>query len=904
MKQQYQQDAPISATKLPIARRTLVVADKFALRARRLQAARDGAHGTQVMLFEQMAARLVGGFCRPLDHDSLRAALRLVLPLAPLGELDSIKLLPGMTDAAAATLGKVWDAGIDLQARAHQHPRLAALARLERDVVAALPAGMLTPAALAISALARLAHAPAVLGSVQVDSVSDLAPCWKPLLLALAAREDLHVHWTSASWRIPRWIYDEADIIGYEIVARTPQVAVVSAANAAHEAIEAMRWVRGLLASGAARPHEIAIAAANPAVFDDHLLALREDAGLDLHFVHGVPVVATRAGQACAALADIVCNGLTHARLRRLVALCGRERGALAALPDGWLRVLPRDRALVSVAEWSRVLDSIEPGQWPDGTDHLPMLRATVVLLQGGPDAAETAGATLLAGAALEIWRQALLAGPPAALTLTLTRQKQGDGLDGCTCVAWLPAAALAATPRPYVRLLGLNAGLWPRTSTEDGLLPDHVVPASELAALPQEVADRHAWQAIVRGTSTQLVLSCSRRDSKGRTLGRSMLLQGLPDATYMRGNAHATQPLSDTDRLQSQPDEWRLLPQAKSSQACWLNRHQAGITPHDGLVVGGHPLLAAMAARTHSASSLKVLLRNPLGYVWKYGLGWAGRETSADQLTLDSRNFGNLVHELLERAVSALEVTGPLATASQAARQAAVAAAVTEVARTWPEERSLPPQQVWQATLRRAADMSEAALSVPDSLLAGARSYVEVPFGGSQARVDGAVVPWDNLRPIVIPGTTLTIGGYIDRLDIAAGGASVHVCDYKTGAPPGQAPVLGGGKELQRCLYAFAVQALLGADAQVQASLIYPAAGQNLVLEQVGDVMHELAVYLARAHDSLVAGRCVPGPDTGDQYDAFSLLLPANAAAVYCKYKAPAASALLGDAAAVWSAR
>ena len=65
-----------------------------------------------------------------------------------------------------------------------------------------------------------------------------------------------------------------------------------------------MRWARGLLASGVA-PSEIAIATASPADYDDHFLALRADANIDLHFVHGVRTVSTRDGQAAAALADI-----------------------------------------------------------------------------------------------------------------------------------------------------------------------------------------------------------------------------------------------------------------------------------------------------------------------------------------------------------------------------------------------------------------------------------------------------------------------------------------------------------------------------------------------------------------------------------------------------------------------
>src|SRR3546814_10042689 len=73
------------------------------------------------MSFEQAAVRLAGGFVRPIDDESLRAAIQAVLPATPMGELESIKSLPGMIDAAANTLHKAWRAGIDLAARSEEH---------------------------------------------------------------------------------------------------------------------------------------------------------------------------------------------------------------------------------------------------------------------------------------------------------------------------------------------------------------------------------------------------------------------------------------------------------------------------------------------------------------------------------------------------------------------------------------------------------------------------------------------------------------------------------------------------------------------------------------------------------------------------------------------------------------
>ena len=55
------------------------------------------------------------------------------------------------------------------------------------------------------------------------------------------------------------------------------------------EVVEALRWARRLISSGTAIPSEIAIASASTAPWDDHVFALAADAGLRVHFVHGVP---------------------------------------------------------------------------------------------------------------------------------------------------------------------------------------------------------------------------------------------------------------------------------------------------------------------------------------------------------------------------------------------------------------------------------------------------------------------------------------------------------------------------------------------------------------------------------------------------------------------------------------
>jgi len=149
-----------------------------------------------------------------------------------------------------------------------------------------------------------------------------------------------------------------------------------------------------------------------------------------------------------------------------------------------------------------------------------------------------------------------------------------------------------------------------------------------------------------------------------------------------------------------------------------------------------------------------------------------------------------------------------------------------------------------------------------------------------------------------------LCINGYIDRLDLANDGRRALVRDYKTGKPPKETITLDGGKELQRCLYALAVKALLGDSVAVTPSLLYLRDEIELPLEDPDSALAELSTYLRLARASLNAGSSVIGPDGGDDYDELAFALPANAANTYCKRKRQAIADLLGEAALVWDAQ
>jgi hypothetical protein len=254
----------------------------------RVDAARAGAHGVQILTMGQLAARLAGGFLRPIDSNSLRDAVREALPETHIGQLEGIKSLPGMARAVVNTLEKVWLSNVDLSPGSH--PRLQALAALELNVLRRLPPSMKKPRALVDLASARIAHAPVVLGPIEIHGHSEMPVCWRGLLPALA--EVVPVTWIAGPRSVPDWL----DGKRIEIRRTRPNEATLdlySCATPQHEILEAFRWMRALIADGKARPEEIAIAAASPVDFDDHVLALSEDSNLPIHFVQGVKAVAT-----------------------------------------------------------------------------------------------------------------------------------------------------------------------------------------------------------------------------------------------------------------------------------------------------------------------------------------------------------------------------------------------------------------------------------------------------------------------------------------------------------------------------------------------------------------------------------------------------------------------------------
>ena len=478
--------------------------------------------------------------------------------------------------------------------------------------------------------------------------------------------------------------------------------------------------------------------------------------------------------------------------------------------------------------------------------------------------------------------------------------------------IIWAPAAALAAVPRPFVRLIGLTSRAWPRHASEDPLLPNHIVPAHRLEPLPVHDADRRDFDTIRDTTAHQLFCSRSRRDAEGRLNGVSPLYPSNPPEMHRQRARIPEHAAGWSDRLFARPGEFEDLPEAGTARTCWIDWHTARLTPHDGLVRRNHPVVVGALRRQQSATSLVKLLRDPLAYLWQYAFRWEQPSESEDPLLLDALALGNLVHATLEAAVTGLEALQPGGFASATGHDisAALDGALDTVATDWEQSQPTPPPVIWRRKLQDIRALALAALTFTEARLPGQRSWAEIPFGGDRRARDltaeaRAKLPWDPMAAVVIPGTGLRIGGSIDRLDLAADGQTARVTDYKSGKPPGENKdlLLKGGAELQRCLYAFAVRSLLPGVEGISSRLLYLKAADNGLhfLPDPDAVLSGLAEFVAAAARLAAAGNLLPGPAAANTFNDFAFALPGGAKETYLDLKFPLVAARLADLAPLW---
>lgn len=847
-----------------------MVQGPLALKMRRLAAADEGCIGLQLTTLPLLAARLAGGFLRPAQLQDLESSLQAALNTGGFADIEPLRVLPGMTRAAVRTLKRVWDADVDLDASLG--PRFSDLALLEQRVREGLPADAHLPRDLRRHALLRVLHAPRVVGELELDRLLDVPQVWRPLIHALS--ELIPVRWIEPGTTDLRWFPGEIVTTQQADGARAR---VVTCANPRSEVMECLRWARQLLATGRACAHEIAICAASTDEWDDHLVTLAKGESFPIHFSNGLPALSTRDGQACASLADLLVNGLSQDRVRRLFDHAVGRGQLLRSVRRDWAVGISPEAGLFQLEHWERAFaDSANRSRLDE--NERTAIESALKLLARGLAAAEQAGEELLGSSASSIWHRALTSAPADALSLSLQFLRLTDDSEAGASIVWCPATHLVGAPRPYVWLLGLTSGTWPQRPREDPLLPDHLLPRKTLDPDPIGDRQRRAFEIIRLRASQDCTISRSRRGSEGGLLPASPLLAGYPKATALKRGRIPQHAFSETDRLLARPQDAREKPRIRSALSCWSDWNLAEITPHDGRVRDHHSLIKQTLLRTQSATSLARLLRDPLGFIWRYALGWRAPAMVEEPLSLDARAWGELVHEILRRTVDYLEPDPGYTRASREVLQETLRRAVSDVRENWPLERPVPPLLLWQHTLRHAEQFAHKALTRDESFNPGTRCWTEVPFGSSE-NVSGNW-PWSTAVRVGIQGTDVSIRGSIDRLDINASGTSVRVTDYKTGREPPQPDrmIISGGAELQRVIYAIAATELLPQARRVVARLFFlredvPRAYE---LPGVAQAIDDVSKYVAQACALLNEGKCLPGLKRVE-HDDYRIALPAS---------------------------
>jgi PD-(D/E)XK nuclease superfamily len=216
----------------------------------------------------------------------------------------------------------------------------------------------------------------------------------------------------------------------------------------------------------------------------------------------------------------------------------------------------------------------------------------------------------------------------------------------------------------------------------------------------PVTEQDRRAFTLISSHATRGCVLSRSRRNAQGGQLAASAL---IPRGAHLQALKRARIPqhaFSEVDRLLARPNEAVTSPALVAANLCWRNWRCPTVTAHDGQVRADHPQIARAIGQIQSATSLRLMLRDPLAFVWRYALGWRAVPEDDQPLTLDARTFGELVHELLKRTVDRLEPMPGYARASRQEIEFELTASTETVYVQWPLNRSVPPALLWQHTL------------------------------------------------------------------------------------------------------------------------------------------------------------------------------------------------------------
>jgi ATP-dependent helicase/nuclease subunit B len=389
------------------------------------------------------------------------------------------------------------------------------------------------------------------------------------------------------------------------------------------------------------------------------------------------------------------------------------------------------------------------------------------------------------------------------------------------------PPSAMRGLSFDTVFIVGAADGRVPSVVQPDPILPDAVRTQWGLPAIAARAArERREYLVATAAATKALVVSYPRADPRAtQSLEPSPWVAELPREvlpSYAGALARAPHAVGFDELVTQELLRAGLAGRAVNDHPAFAaarlahgyatiaGRRSAVMTEFDGLVERDAQRLRG--ERFYSSTGLQDFVDCPFRYFLKSVLHVQSvdRPESAD--TIEPRERGNLLHQVLERffgeRVGAMPVpTQAWSAADHAALQRIATACITE----FEQEGRVGQPGLWKFEQRRVRRELAAVLETDSRLRAElglTPTYFEASFGSFAADEDAG----PTLPPVEIQidaDTTMRFRGRIDRIDRTEEDG-LMVLDYKTGkqsAAPLDESRVDGGRRLQLAIYGLAAR-------------------------------------------------------------------------------------------------
>jgi ATP-dependent helicase/nuclease subunit B len=569
-------------------------------------------------------------------------------------------------------------------------------------------------------------------------------------------------------------------------------------------------------------------------------------------FAEGIPVTFTRPGQAALGFLHWLAGDFDAARLQRIARAGAIKTGSevlspfsfgriLRAAMIGWgrERYVPRLEAylarLESEPEIARVRETLKlVHALLDVVDAPSLAESTLRFL-------DTFAATRnevdgMALAALRRMLHELMELPPATTSIRAAMDRLGDAIAAIHVSASNPRPGhLHVAPirsggwsgRTALFVLGLDDVKHPGSGLQDPILLDaerHAIGRLELLGDAPARNSARLRALFARAPEARWTVSYTEldlRDRRARFPSRDLLevYRGAKgaDATYVQLATEATPvgflenevPLSPTEWWLGQRDRDGVLaahPWLAAGERARIARESDAITEYDGrIAVAREEIDPRLTGRVLSASQMEKMARCPFGWFLERVLKIEPveeLERVADQW-LDARDFGSLVHEVLQKVMDELSAAEALPSLeTHLERMHAIA---EEALAEWRAE--VPPGTETAFARQREELLAACEVFLRTEERGAARivpRYFELPFGQD-----------DDVFAISLGGgREVRLRGSIDRVDQDVATGDWEVWDYKTGSLYEYHDVwrLKRGTKLQHAVYSRALEEILRA--------------------------------------------------------------------------------------------